>query len=130
MTTKELYAAAIFLALGCGSAPTPVVTGGPVHRDVLFDAEIQSSNIPGSTVYDLIQHVRPEYLRSRGPNSFRNTAPPTAVVYLDGMKFGDLEQMKSLSADNVIQIQYLSAPNATTRFGTGHTGGAILIMSK
>lgn len=127
---KWLCAGAIFLAMGCGSAPTPVVTGAPGHRDVLFEAEIQSSNIPGSTVYDVIQRARPEYLRSRGPNSFRNASPPTAVVYLDGMKYGELEQLKSLRADNVFQIQYLSAPNATTRFGTGHTGGAILIISK
>jgi hypothetical protein len=38
--------------------------------------------------------------------------------------------MKSLSADRVSQIQYLSAANAQTRFGMDHTGGAILIISK
>jgi hypothetical protein len=128
---KNLYAAAaIFLSLACGSAPMPVVTGAPGHRDVLFQAEIDTNKTPGMTVYDLISHLRPEYLRSRGSNSLRDTTPPTAIVYLDGAKFGSLDQMKSLSADRVFQIQYLSAADAQTRFGMDHTGGAILITSK
>ena len=128
---KKIYAAAaIFLALACGSAPMPVVTGAPGHRDVLFDAEIQTNKTAGMTVYDLVSQLRPEYLRSRGTNSIRDTAPPTAIVYLDGFKYGSLEQMKSMSADRVFQIQYLSAANAQTRFGLDHTGGAILITSK
>jgi hypothetical protein len=128
---KTLYAAAaVFLSIACGSAPMPVVTGAPGHRDVLFEPEIDTNKTPGMTVYDLIAHLRPEYLRSRGSNSFRDTTPPTAVVYLDGARLGSLEQMKSLSADRVSQIQYLSAANAQTRFGMDHTGGAILIISK
>lgn len=127
---KLFAAAAVFVALACGSAPMPVVTGAPGHRDVLFDAEIQTNKMPGMTAYDLVAHLRPEYLRSRGANSFRDVTPPTAVVYLDGAKYGALEQMKNLSADRVFQIQYLTPADATTRFGMDHTGGAILITSK
>jgi hypothetical protein len=128
---KKLFAAvAVLISLGCGSAPMPVVVGAPGHRDVLFDAEIQSNRMPGMTVYDLVAHLRPEYLRSRGSNSLRDTTPPTAIVYLDGSRYGSIDQMKSLSADRIFQIQYLSAANATTRFGMDHTGGAILITSK
>lgn len=128
---RNLYAAAaMFLALGCGSAPMSVVTGAPGHRDMLFDAEIQSNKIPGMTVYDLVAQLRPEYLRSRGANSLRTPTPPTAVVYIDGSKYGSLDQMKAFSADHVTQIQYLSAANATTRFGMDHGGGAILITTK
>jgi hypothetical protein len=128
---KKLYASvAVFVALACGSAPTPVVTGAPGHRDVIYAAEIESTNTAGMTVYDLVARLRPEYLRSRGVNSIRDTTPPTAIVYLDGTRYGSLDQMKSLSADRVLQIQYLSASSAQTRFGLDHTGGAILITSK
>jgi hypothetical protein len=74
--------------------------------------------------------LRAVFVRCRGSNWLRDTTPPTAVVYLDGARLGSLEQMKSLSADRVSQIQYLSAANAQTRFGMDHTGGAILIISK
>jgi len=127
----RLYAfAAIFLALGCGSAPMPVVVGAPGHRDMLFEAEIQTNRVPGMTVYDIVAHLRPEYLRSRGTNSLRDLTPPTAIVYVDDVKFGSLETMRSMSADNIAQIQYLSANNATTRFGMDHAAGAILITTR
>lgn len=126
----KLYAfAAIFLALGCGSAPMPVVVGAPGHRDMLFEAEIQTNRVPGMTVYDIVAHLRPEYLRSRGTNSLRDLTPPTAIVYVDNVKYGSLETMRSMSADNIAQIQYLSANNATTRFGMDHGAGAILITT-
>ena len=127
----RLYAfAAIFLTLGCGSAPMPVVVGAPGHRDMLFEAEIQTNRVPGMTVYDIVAHLRPEYLRSRGTNSLRDLTPPTAIVYVDNVKFGSLETMRSMSADNIAQIQYLSANNATTRFGMDHAAGAILITTR
>ena len=129
MTSRFAFAA-IFLALGCGSAPMPVVTGAPGHRDMLFEAEIQSNRVPGMSVYDLLSHLRPEYLHSRGSNSLRNLAPPTAIVYLDGVKFGSIESLRSMSGESVAQIQYLSASDATTRYGTDHTGGAILITTR
>jgi hypothetical protein len=128
---KQPFAvAAVFIALACGSAPQQVVTGAPGHRDVLFDAEIQSSRVPGASAYDLIAHLRPEFLRSRGANSFRDTTPLTAVVYIDGLKYGSIEQMKNLSADRVFQVRYLSPADATTRLGMDHGGGAILITTR
>lgn len=128
---KGFFAAgAIFLALGCGSAPMPVVMGAPGHRDMLFQAEIETNRVAGMTVYDLIAQLRPEYLRSRGANTLRNLTPPTAVVYVDGVKYGGLEQLRSLYSEHVLQIQYLSATNATTRFGMDHGGGAILITTR
>ena len=120
----------MFGALACGSAPVSVVTGAPGHRDVLFDAEIQSNRAPGRTAYDLLANLRPEFLRSRGTNSFRDITPLTAVVYIDNMKYGSLEQLRNLSADRVFQVRYLSAADATTRFGMDHGGGAILVTTK
>ncbi len=128
---RRLYAAiAIFLALGCGSAPVPVATGAPGHRDMLLQAEIDSNRTAGMSVYDLLAKVRPEYLRSRGSNSLRDVTPPTAVVYVDNVKYGTLDALRQMSAENLAQVQYLSATNATTRFGMDHGGGAILITTK
>lgn len=128
---NRLFAfAAVFFAVGCGSAPMPVVVGAPGHRDILFEAEIQTNRVPGMTVYDVVEHLRPEYLRSRGSNSLRNTAPPTAIVYVDNVQYGSLETMRSMAADNIAQVQYMSASDATTRFGMDHTGGAILITTR
>ncbi|MEP6508197.1 MAG: hypothetical protein ABJC63_08220 [Gemmatimonadales bacterium] len=120
----------VLLMFGCGSAPMPVVVAAPGHRDTLFEAEIISSSAPGMTAYDLVAHLRPEYLRSRGVNSLHDLTPPTAIVYVDNVKFGSLETMRSMSAESIAQIHYMSAGDATTRFGLDHSAGAILITTR
>ena len=128
---KKLFAlAALVVATACATVPSQSVKGSPGNRDKLFAAEIESNRTPGMTAYDLISHARPEYLRSRGANSLRNTTPPTAIVYLDLSKYGDLESLRSISADVVKQVEYLTASSAQTRFGMDHTGGAILVTTR
>jgi hypothetical protein len=74
--------------------------------------------------------MRPEYLRNRGTVSIKNNTQATAVVYVDGTKYGDLESLRNVSAEHIFRIDYLSASDATTRYGTDHVGGAILITTK
>ena len=43
------------------------------------------------------------------------------------MQFGSLEALYSMHVNDVTHVRYLSPADATTRFGTGHAGGAILV---
>ncbi len=88
------------------------------------------SKSPGWTAWDMIAHLRPEFLRTRGALSPRNPVPVRAEVYVDNMHFGNLESLKTLSAEQIVRVEYLNAGDATTRFGTGHMGGAILIQTR
>jgi hypothetical protein len=137
---KRLIAiATLVVAAGCGSAQTPMTTRVSGNRETLAQPEIQANRTAGMTAYDLIAHLRPEYLRNRGQNTLRETSTaagpptytaPTATVYLDNAKYGDIESLKNINADIVQKIQYLSASNAMTRFGMDNTAGAILIFTK
>jgi outer membrane receptor protein involved in Fe transport len=59
-----------------------------------------------------------------------NPIPPRAEVYVDGVHFGDIESLKTISVTVLKRVEYLSAMDATTRFGTNNTGGAILISTR
>ncbi len=115
---------------GCGSGPAPSSGLGFRNRTILTLEEIRESRTSESNAFDLIQKMRPEYLRSRGSSSLRSTVPMTAVVYVDDIRYGELDSLRTMSADQVYQIQYLNSSDATTRFGTDHLGGAILITTK
>ncbi len=116
---------------GCGpTAAKPWADLGIRDRSILTAEEIQMQKAGAWTAYDVISRLRPEYLRSRGASSLRTTTPPTAVVYLDEIKYGNINSLKSLSADQILRIEYINASDATTRFGTDHLGGAILITTK
>ena len=128
---RTIIALALYIfVVACGSGPTPTGGLGFRNRSVLTAEEIDASRSGGWTAYDLIARLRPEYLRSRGPSSLRTLAPTTAVVYVDDMRFGELASLRTFNTDQILFIQYLNAADATTRFGTDHFGGAILITTR
>jgi hypothetical protein len=125
-----LALAVTIVVAGCGNNPSPNRDLGLRNRSVLTADEIQMQKGGAWTAYDVIARLRPEYLRSRGASSLRNTTPVTAVVYLDEMRYGTINALKQMSADQIWRIEYINAADATTRFGTDHLGGAILVYTK
>jgi hypothetical protein len=67
--------------------------------------------------------MRPRWLQSRGGNS--------ANVFVDGSeRQGGLQVLRGLPVADIEEMLYMSASEATTRYGTGHPNGLILIMTK
>jgi hypothetical protein len=52
----------------------------------------------------------------------------TPTVYVDGVRYGDCEALKTIQAIDVGELRYLNGIDATTRFGTGNGSGAILVL--
>jgi hypothetical protein len=125
-------AAATLVALlvsACASSPK-VPDGEPrITRNVITHDEIVAADRPGGTAWDLVSRMRPQFLSSRGVNSFRDGVSRGPVVYLDGSRYGETESLKTISADQVMRVEFMSGPNATTRYGMDHAGGAILITT-
>ncbi|NNL30724.1 MAG: hypothetical protein HKO77_06860, partial [Gemmatimonadetes bacterium] len=52
------------------------------------------------------------------------------ILHVDGGRRSSLNEMNSYQLSEVDRIEYMSASDATTRFGTGYSGGAILLFTK
>lgn len=119
-------------ACGGGGGAGAAKTGASPARgsaNVIVDAEITSSG--ATNAMEAIQRLRPNMLRGRGSQGLEGGSnSDLIVVYVDGIKAGGLEALTPISAINVKEIRYLSAADATTRFGTGTPAGAILITTK
>ncbi len=120
---------AALLISACGSS------GGKSPRGfshVITAAEIEQSaaNRPLRSAYDVIQYLRPNFLKMRGTTSGAAAGATAPVVYLNNVRFGGPEVLHSIYTEQIIEIRYLSPSDATTRFGIGHPGGAILITTK
>ena len=115
----------------CGQVrPAGSETGHFDRRYLITSEEIASTKRPGWNAWDLIAQTRPTFLRSRGATSLRDLTPVRAVVYVDGMYFGKLESLRSIAVEEIKQIEFISSGDATTRYGTDHLGGAILISTR
>jgi hypothetical protein len=82
-----------------------------------------------STAFELVQNVRPRWLQDRGPTSLDGSRTPVQI-YLDGSRYGGPEALQAISLDAIEEMRYLGAADATTRFGTGHGGGVILVTTR
>jgi len=93
--------------------------------NVIYEEEIQSQS--ATSAYDLISRLRPHWLRGRGIKSLISPTASYPTVYVNGVRHGTIESLNNLSAENITMIHYLSAADATTRYGQDNVGGAILI---
>jgi hypothetical protein len=106
-------------------------------RDLITREEIQDRAPDSKTALDVVQRLRPHFLRERSAGRMSSALSPdsartgTAVrqpvqAYVNGAR-GTTASLRNIQAAAVIDILYLNAADATTRFGTGHDNGAIVV---
>lgn len=117
--------ALVVMVSACASAASS--SGAPL-RNVNHITTAELDETSASTAYEVIQYLRPSWLRTRGRMSL--AGDPPLRVYLDGTYFGDVETLRQLSAQVVERMERLGASEATQRFGTDHTNGAILVYTR
>jgi hypothetical protein len=131
--------AAVLLAVssGCSSSgSSSSATGAPRapsrQQDVITAAEIAERAADASNALQVVQKLRPQMLTTRGRFSPADSSDAGARprVVVDGVAIGQVENLVNVNAISVMEIRYISATDATTRFGTGYVGGAILVTTK
>ena len=141
MTKAALLLA--LLGLGTLAAPPEVRAQGETvkhERDLITQAEITERALDAKNAYDIVRRLRPHFLRQRSVGAIekplnndgsRNTAAMKTdiQVYVNGIRRGGTGSLRELSRDAVVDIFYLGPSDATTRFGTGHESGAILVRT-
>ena len=117
------------VATGCASSKT-AAQAGAAHRstgNVIGGEELSGTG--ATNVYEAVQRLRPQWLTSARIR--RGGSGDELVVYLDSNRYGTLTSLQGLSLGGIQEVRYYGASEATNRFGTGHTGGAIVVsMSK
>ena len=118
----------VFLALSlgldaCASSSRDGVGGN--ERNVITALELADRTF--TDTYEAVRQLRPSWLRSRGPVSLSD--PGYAVVYFDNMSAGGLESLRGIPIEHVAEIRFLSASDATIRFGTGYPSGIIMVIT-
>jgi hypothetical protein len=127
----RLVTAIIAVSMGCASAPA---ASSRDNGNVITSEEIAKTS--GSNAYEIIQRLRPNYLRTRGavhgaPSGGVNRLETVdLVVYLNDSRFGGSDQLRQISVNEIREIRYYNAAEATTKWGTGHSAGAIQVISR
>lgn len=112
-------------ASGCASAGGGGAGGdGGGRRSSTRIAADELATVSELDLFSAVQRLRPQWLRpgTRG-------ALPGLIV--DGTpQSGGVEQLRSYQAADVGSLELMNASDATTRYGTGYTQGAIVVNTR
>lgn len=95
-------------------------------RDPITIEEMQSVQSL-TNGYELVQRFRPRWLRARGRSSMSSSAP--VVVFVDNVHLGAVESLYNIAVERISEIRYFDAADATSRWGTGFSGGVIEVVT-
>lgn len=112
------------LIAGCAAGGAR--SGGGGNPDVITREQIDEYNF--SSALEVVQRIRPQWLRARNTPSFGGPVP--IMIYMDNVQFGTINQLGSVSAQNVERLEWVDATTATQRWGTGNAAGAIVIVTR
>ena len=119
------------LAQDSTTASKPATKTEPAKRGnryLITEGEIATSS--QDNAFDVIETIRPSMLmKSRGLSSDADAAVEI-MVYLDEVRLGNPENLRNIPRTTVREIRFISASEATMKFGTGHGAGAILVSTK
>jgi hypothetical protein len=106
---------------GCSTVPA----SGSSDPGVITAEEVAGASV--NNAYELIQHLRPMWLRSRGGRSIR--LETEIVVYLNGSMIGGPETLRDVPIEAVRSVRALDAAEAGRLPGLGsrHVERAILV---
>ena len=106
---------------GSGAQPATETRTTRGSANLITEAEISATSYQNAL--EIVQNLRPAMMRPRpggGP----------VMLYLDDVKLMDLNGLSAVPSGRIKEIRYISAQDATTRWGTGHASGVILVTTK
>ena len=125
MRSSVIALVSLTMALGaCASSGT---SSSPSRSATVINAA-ELDTVEELNAYEAVQRLRPNWLRTRGRVSM--ASQQGIQLYIDGIHRGYVSELVSIRANAVGQMRFLSAREATARFGTNHVDGAVLVTMK
>jgi len=127
LSHKRYLLVLVLLVLGIGGCAAGTGGGGSssgVRRASNRIDAAELATVSELDVHQAISRLRPAWLRA-------GTQGLLPEVIVDGSpRSGGLEVLRSFRVGDVTGLEYMSASDATTRFGTGYIAGAILVTTR
>lgn len=116
------------LAPACQSTPGGTGSGRPDPNLITLE---ELEDLPVTTAREAIQRLRPSWLRARVSTIRGGTGTRySAAVFRDGMPRGGLETLDEMDIREIGEMRFMSASDATNRYGTGYPGGIIEVFTR
>ncbi len=122
--SKLALALTLTLALAACASGARTPPGAPRADPNLITAE-EIATTHAQNALDAVRQLRPRFLMTQGGT----TRAHGVQVMVDDVPRGGASVLSSINPTQVVEIRYLDASEATMKYGTGYTGGLILVKT-
>ena len=128
------FAAAACQQPSVATPPRPA-TRSAGQRGEITQTDIEPLLSEASSAYDIVKVLRPAMLLNRTVTGVEQKARvvanelPGLHVHIDDSRVGPVEMLRTIPAQAVSSIRWLSPSDASTTYGNGHTSGVIAVAT-
>jgi hypothetical protein len=112
----------------CACASGTGGSGARPQANLITAEEIAEANV--NYAYEAVERLRPNWLVWRPGRSSTDPKPLVPVAFLDNTYLGDLDQLWTIVASEILEIRYLDDREAVYRYGTTYNSGIIQVIRR
>ena len=101
--------------------------GQRIDRNLLTREQILETN--RQNAYEVVENLRSNWLRTRGPTSLTQE-DAVVQVYLDDNRLGGVETLRTINTTLIQYIRWYDGIAATGRWGLDHGAGGIYVSTR
>jgi hypothetical protein len=120
----------LILAFGgiwaCATTASPGSGGSGSDRNRITREQLET--LPSLSAFEAVERYHRDWLQGRSSLVRSDTGRSYPEVFADGRPYGGVETLHQFPTETVEEILFISAPDATTRYGTGYPGGIINLV--
>ena len=120
---RVTLAALVLGACASGGSGGPGAAAPRHNPDVITSEEMAEAHV--LSAYDAVAQLRPSFLISQGGTT---RSHPIQVI-VDDVPRGGVSVLRGIQATEILEIRRISASEATQQWGTGYTGGALVVRT-
>ena len=127
MLNRSLAVAILVSSVAVACAPFQPYEIVPAYDPILITlADIQANE--SGTALDVVRKVRPNFLSTRGATTLLGS-PALPVLYIDGMRHGDISQLNQIPAKWIAEMRMYRLGSAS-QFGINNQSGVLAITTR
>ncbi len=121
----------IALVVALGACASSSSAGSQNKSGTITLEEIEAAGLVFTDAYEIVRQFRPQWLIKRGRATIGSSQVyDYVVIYVDNIRQGEPETLRSVSAQSVQEIQHYNMAEAQRLGPIGHPHGAIVVRTK
>lgn len=115
------------VALACTLKQGALAPGG----DPMTITQDQIVRLRATNAYEVVELTHADFFHSRGRESMDPNVPPIPVhVFVDDTYYGDVSMLQGIAVGEIEEVKLYQSYEAQYKFGSGHMGGVIQVITK